>query len=479
MPPPLEQRGEADNAPGGRVLVVDDDPHVREALRDVLDFAGYAVVQATDGKAALAALDAAAEDAAPGAEPIDLVLLDLEMPRVGGLDALRAMAERHGGVPVVVVSGKGTVRSAVEATKLGAYDFLEKPVDAQRTLLTVRNALGQARLKKERDALLSDVRERYRMVGTSAAMRRVYALIEKAARVPSKVLVTGESGTGKERVARAIHLRSGRAAGPFVALNCAALPADLVESELFGHERGAFTGAAARKPGAFEQATGGTLFLDEVGDMAPATQAKVLRVLEDGRLRRVGGTEEVVVDARVVAATNRDLRAEAEGGRFREDLYWRLNVVAIHLPALRERKEDVPALVAHFLDQLADEHGTLPKRVERAALALLAGHGWPGNVRELRNAVERLAVMADGETIGAADVRAALRPGHDSGQGAGGEAEPPVEELRAAREAFEREHIRAVLAAHDGRMTAAADALGIDRTSLWRKMQALGLDAPA
>ena len=404
MPPPLDKERRADG--GGRILVVDDDPHVREALRDVLDFAGYAVVQATDGKAALAALEAASGSAR---DAIDLVLLDLEMPRVGGLEALRHMAEKHAAVPVVVVSGKGTVRSAVEATQLGAYDFLEKPVDAQRTLLTVRNALGQAQLKRERDALLTDVRERYRMVGTSPAMQRVYRLIDKAAKVPSKVLITGESGTGKERVARAIHLRSARAAGPFVAVNCAALPEDLVESELFGHEKGAFTGAVGRKPGAFEQANGGTLFLDEVGDMTLLTQAKVLRVLEDGRIRRVGGTAEVGVDGRVVAATNRDLKAEVEAGNFREDLYWRLHVIAMHLPPLRERKEDVPVLVAHFLTQLAEDHGLGRRQLDRAALTLLAGHDWPGNVRELRNAVERLAVMADSETITSSDVRAALR----------------------------------------------------------------------
>ena len=473
MPPPLDRERRADG--GGRILVVDDDPHVREALRDVLDFAGYAVVQATDGKAALAALEAASGSAR---DAIDLVLLDLEMPRVGGLEALRHMAEKHGGVPVVVVSGKGTVRSAVEATQLGAYDFLEKPVDAQRTLLTVRNALGQAQLKRERDALLADVRERYRMVGTSPAMQRVYRLIDKAAKVPSKVLVTGESGTGKERVARAIHLRSARAAGPFVAVNCAALPEDLVESELFGHEKGAFTGAVGQKPGAFEQANGGTLFLDEIGDMTLLTQAKVLRVLEESRLRRVGGTSEVSIDARIVAATNRDLRAEVEAGNFREDLYWRLNVVAVHLPPLRERKADVPALVEHFLAGLAEEHRTAPKQIDRGALSVLVGHDWPGNVRELRNAVERLAVMADAETISAPDVRAALRSARSSGERIGAEEEM-VEGLREAREAFEQAHIRSVLLAHEGRVQEAADALGIDRTSLWRKMQALGVEAPS
>ncbi|MEM6326344.1 MAG: sigma-54 dependent transcriptional regulator [Bacteroidota bacterium] len=433
---------------------MDDDADIRESLRELLERVNHTVVEAPDGKTALDVVDR---------DPPGLVLLDLDLPRIRGMEVLERLTETHPALPVVIVSGRGGVPEAVQATKLGAYDYLEKPVEAARALLTVRNALERSQVTRERDLLLTEARERYQMVGASAPMQRVYRQIEKAACVPSTVLITGESGTGKERVARALHLSGPRAVQPFVAVNCAALPDDLVESELFGHEKGAFTGAHARREGAFERAGLGTLFLDEVGDLGASAQAKVLRALEEREVRRVGGRGIVPVDARIVAATNRDLQEEVEVGRFREDLLYRLDVLSISLPPLRDRREDVPDLVHHLLGEIARAHGTSPQKIEHPALVALARREWPGNVRQLRNAVERLVVMGTEEAIRAADVEwsqaGLLAP------------EARVEDLRLAREAFERAHIDRVLASHGGRVREAAEALGIDRSSLWRRLK--------
>ncbi|MFQ5571139.1 MAG: sigma-54-dependent transcriptional regulator [Rhodothermales bacterium] len=446
-----------------QILIVDDDSLLRRSLRDILEFKGYAVLEATDGKSALEQL---------AHEAVDLMLLDLEMPRVHGMDVLRDTVDKHPQVPVIIISGKGTIRIAVEATKLGAYDFLEKPVKAERTLLTVRRALEKAALQIQRDCLLDEARARYRMVGSSRSMQRIYRLIDKAAASRSRVLIMGASGTGKELVARAIHHNSDRAAGPFIAVNCAAIPETLIESELFGYEKGAFTGAKFAHQGKFEQAHGGTLFLDEVGDMSLMTQAKVLRVLEEERIEPIGGKASLQLDVRVVAATNKDLRAEIEEGNFREDLFYRLHIITLHLPLLRDRREDIPALVQHFVHVYSHENGLPRKTLAKGTLSVLVDHDWPGNIRQLRNVAERLVVLSDGQTITPNDARHALqlRTTDD---------EPPHQQhLIKAREQFEREHILKTLITHDWKIQASAHTLGIDRSYLWKKMQRYGITQP-
>jgi DNA-binding NtrC family response regulator len=455
----IESGGEpsaSDDTPTGTVLVVDDDPHVRDGLTDILDHAGHETVEARDGKTALGLVSDRA---------VDLILLDLQLPRVPGMEVLRQTTTEHPGVPIVIVSGKGTIQQAVEATKIGAYDFLEKPVNAQRTLVTVRNALEKARLQQQRDRLLNEARARYAMVGSSEPMQRVYTLIDKAARAPSTVLITGESGTGKELVARAIHHNSEQAGEPFVTVNCAALPESLIESELFGHKEGAFTGAKGERTGKFEQAEGGTLFLDEVGDMSLQAQAKTLRALQQKQIQPVGGEQPISVDVRLIAATNKDLRAEIDAGHFREDLFFRLNIIAIEVPPLRERREDIPDLVDHFLAECSDEHGVPRRHVEPGGMVALMSRDWPGNVRQLRNLVERLVALSEAETISTAAVQEALDASDTT------EASACGADLRAARDQFEAAFIRHTLRAHEGAVQETADALGISRSHLWKKMQ--------
>lgn len=441
------------------VLVADDDAPVRDGLCDVLEHEDYQTLEVSDGKTALARLEQS---------EVDVLLLDLKMPRVPGMEVLRTTMDEHPQVPVVIVSGKGTIQKAVEATKIGAYDFLEKPVDAQRLLVTVQNALEKARLEEQRNRLLEEARDRYRMVGTSDAMQRVYDRIDKAAASDCRVLITGESGTGKELVARAIHHNSDRAGAPFVTVNCAALPEDLIESELFGHEEGAFTGAKDAHTGKFAQADGGTLFLDEVGDMSVSTQAKTLRAIETGTVQPIGSEETLDVDTRIVAATNADLQVAIDNGTFRKDLYYRLNVLAIEVPSLRERRDDIPDLAAHFLSEAAGEQA--PPELQEDALAALMSREWPGNVRELENAIERLVVLSEGGSVGAGAVQEILE---------GPDQVPSSDDvdLRAARDRFEEAYIRQALRTHDGAIQATADALGIDRSSLWRKMEEYGIES--
>jgi len=441
------------------VLVADDDPPIRKGLCDVLEHEDYDTLEASDGKTALARLEQSA---------VDLLLLDLKMPRVPGMKVLRETMEKHPEVPVVIVSGKGTIQKAVKATKIGAYDFLEKPVDAQRLLVTVENALERALLERQRDRLLDEARERYRMVGTSETMQRVYDRIDKAATSDCRVLITGESGTGKELVARAIHHNSDRAGAPFVTVNCAALPEELIESELFGHEEGAFTGAKGEYTGKFAQADGGTLFLDEVGDMSLAAQSKTLRAIETGTIQPIGSEETIEVDARLLAATNADLQSAIDEDAFREDLYYRLNVLTIDVPPLRERLDDVPDLAAHFLSEAPGEE--TPPELGEDALAALMGYDWPGNVRELENTIERLVVLNEADTVGAGAVQEALH-------GSSRDSTSEEVDLRAARDQFEAAYIRQALRAHDGGIQATAEALGIDRSSLWRKMDEYDIEA--
>src|SRR5262245_48648853 len=360
------------------VLVVDDEKNIRRTLRMVLEGEGYAVEEC----------DTAEEGLAHAGEA-DVVLLDVKLPGMSGLDALPKL--KPDDLPIIMISGHGTLADAVQATKLGAFDFLEKPLDRDRVVVTVRNALERRALRREVGAS----RARQEMIGKSAPMIALYAQIAKVAPTRGRVLITGESGTGKELVARAIHQGSPLAKAAFVKVNCAAIPPELIESELFGHEKGAFTGATARKRGLFEVADGGTIFLDEIGDMSPSAQAKVLRILQTGELNRVGGESTIKVDVRVIAATNKDLAEEVKAGRFREDLYFRLNVVPLQAPQLRERPEDIPLLAEAFVEQTCLENGFRPKRIDSLVLERLKGYPWPGNVRELRNLMERLVILSD------------------------------------------------------------------------------------
>ncbi len=440
------------------ILVIEDQPDHRKSLIEILSFHGYRTLEAADGATGIRIL----QDESP-----ELVLLDLKLPDMDGLEVLRWVRSNMPEVPVVLISGYGTVAAAVEATKLGAVDFLEKPLRAERVLLTIEKALRESRLRWERNRLLENVRSQYAIVGTSSALRHVLSLVKRAAACDSRVLITGESGTGKELVARAIHHNSARAAGPFVPVNCAAIPQGLIESELFGHRKGAFTGAFENRTGRFVQANRGTIFLDEIGDMDPAVQAKVLRVLDDGSVQPVGSTQPQRVDVRVIAATNRDLKEEVDRGRFRRDLFYRLDVVAIHIPPLRERPEDIPPLLDYYLERFCQENKVPRKRLTREAASILLEYNWPGNVRELRNVVEKLVVLTDGEEITERDVTVALELDLSRLQ--------PLRPLRTARQDFEREYILRALVVNDWHITRTAEQLGIERSYLWKMMRKYGI----
>jgi len=450
------------------ILVVDDEAGVRSSLAAILGDEGYAVTSADSGEAGLAALEA---------RRFDLVLLDVWLPGLDGLEVLRRIRERDSELPVVVISGHGTIETAVKAVRLGAQDFVEKPLSLEKTVLAVRNALRQRRLESQLRELRQQLDARYAMVGESPALQRLREEIRQAAPSHGRVLIFGENGTGKELVARAIHAQSQRAAGPFVEVNCAAIPEELIESELFGHTKGAFTGAHATRKGKFELADGGTLFLDEIGDMSLKTQAKVLRALQEQRVEPVGGSGSVDVDVRVIAATNKDLEAEIRTGRFREDLYFRLNVIPFQVPPLRDRREDIPLLVRHFMQVLSAEHGRKAREVVPDALEALARLPWPGNVRELRNILERLVIMTPGERIElqhlptlAASLPARAPAADESSPAASADGT-----LLAAREAFERRYILERYRDCGGNMSRTAESLGVERSNLYRKMKAFGL----
>src|SRR5206468_7056637 len=384
------------------ILIVDDETGVRASLAGILGDEGYLVQAVESGEECLSALES---------RRYDLLLLDVWLPRMDGLETLSRARILDPELPVIVISGHGNIETAVKAVRMGAQDFVEKPLSLEKTLLVVKNALRQRRLESENRSLKQQVEQRYVMVGESPAIRDLRAVITQAAPSNGRVLIFGENGTGKELVARAVHARSLRSSGPFVEVNCAAIPEDLIESELFGHTRGAFTGALAAKKGKFELADGGTLFLDEVGDMTLKTQAKVLRVLQEQRVEPVGGTVSVPVDVRVIAATNKNLEEEIRKGSFREDLFFRLNVIPFRVPPLRERREDVPLLARHFIAEIAAEYGRRPKELSAEALAVLVGLSWPGNVRELRNIIERLVIMTPGDRLEARHLPAPLPAG--------------------------------------------------------------------
>jgi two-component system nitrogen regulation response regulator NtrX len=451
------------------ILVIDDEPGIRSTVRDILEDEGHSVIVAEDAVVGLEALDA---------QRPDLAVLDVWLPRMGGLDALAEMKRRRPEMEVLVVSGHGTIDMAVRALKLGAFDFIEKPLSMDRLLTAARNALEIGELRRENRDLkraASSSIEAEPLIGSSAALAEVRALIEQAAPSDARILVTGDNGTGKELVARAIHAKGKRSGKPFIEVNCAAIPDTLLESELFGHEKGAFTDAVSRRAGRFEAADGGTLFLDEVADLSLPAQAKVLRVLQEMRFERLGGEKTVTVDVRVIAATNKDIRAEIAAGRFREDLYFRLAVVPIHMPSLRERREDVPELCRHFLSKAAA--GGAPERViSPEGLALLSSRNWPGNVRELANFVERLAVMSDERLVSAETVSRVLSEGSKE------KPDPLVAKrygelgLSEARELFERDYLVQKLRECDYNVAKAADASGIHPSGLHAKIKKFGIE---
>ena len=446
----------------GRILVVDDEAGIRSSLRQILEDEGHRVDEAGDGPEALAKA---------GADTFDVVLLDVWLPGMDGLQVLQKFREEGRDFEVLVISGHGSIETAVKATRLGAYDFIEKPLSLERVVVTVANALKKRRLEERNLILRERVSQEVELVGRSEAIERLREQVERAAPTQGRVMIFGENGTGKELVARIIHALSDRADEPFIELNCAAIPTELIESELFGHRKGSFTGAIEHKKGKFLLADGGTLFLDEVGDMSLTTQAKVLRVLQEQTFEPVGGSEAVRVDVRVIAATNKNLPEEIAGGNFRRDLYYRLNVIPIWFPPLRDRRDDIPLLCDHYLKLFARQYGRPPKSLSKGASEALLTYNWPGNVRELRNLMEWIIIMVPGHDVQAGDLP--LQGSH----GGAVETEDLFASgpLKEAREAFEREFIRRALARQGGNVSKTAEELQIERRHLYRRLASLGL----
>ncbi|MGY8778913.1 MAG: sigma-54-dependent transcriptional regulator [Longimicrobiales bacterium] len=447
-----------------RLLVVDDESGIRGALVQVFEYEGHDVLAAEDGHEGIAL----AADFRP-----DVIFLDVKMPGLDGLDVLARLREDDPSALVIMISGHGTIDTAVEATRKGAYDFLEKPLDTDRLLVTLRRALELRGLTQSVADLRSQVESRYEIVGTSYPVRQVLERVERVAPTDARVLITGENGTGKELVARAIHRLSSRAARPFIEVNCAAIPSELIESALFGHMKGSFTGAVADRAGKFEQADGGTLFLDEIGDMSRDAQAKVLRALEQGVITRVGGSKAIQVDVRVIAATNKELERQIDEGDFREDLYYRLNVVPIHVPPLRERRDDIPMLIQHFTDIMTLREGMSPRSFETAAIDRLQALSWPGNVRELRNTVERLLILSTGDSVRSEDVEL-LAAGRSAGGGVGGEL-LSTDNFSDFKEGAERAYILQKLRENDWNVAETARRIDMPRSNLYKKIERYGL----
>jgi two-component system nitrogen regulation response regulator NtrX len=442
------------------ILVVDDEKSVRDSIKMILEYEKYDVLFAENGAKALTALKE---------NSIDAVFLDIKMPSgMDGIEALREMKKIEPEVPVVMISGHGTFDTAVEATKLGAFDYLPKPLDRDKLLIVLRNALEQRQLVDE----VKQIREKEKILGASQKMKEILNVIQRVASTDARVLITGESGTGKELVARAVHRGSKRSAMPLVEVNCAAIPSELIESELFGHEKGSFTGATMQRIGKFEQADGGTIFLDEIGDMSLQAQAKVLRALEEGKIERVGGNKLIPVDVRVIAATNKKLEEEIAQNRFREDLFHRLNVIPLHIPPLRERREDIPILATAFVDETCVRNGMAKKKISNRAMQALIGMTWNGNIRELRNAIERLVIMSNDATIESADVEMITFTRKDQ-----------VDDLIHSSQSFqdfkdraEAAFIKHQLHLHDWNVSKTADALAMERSHLYTKIKKYGLE---
>ena len=447
-----------------RILVIDDEPGIRQALGQLLEYEGFEVKTASGGAEGITLYDSFRPQ---------LVFLDVKMAGLDGLEVLKRLRQADPTATVVMISGHATIQTAVEATQLGAYDILEKPLDTDRVLVLLRNAFENRQLSEENARLRETIESRYEIVGRSFGIRALLDRIEKVAGTPARVLITGENGTGKELVARAIHRQSTRAKKPFVEVNCAAIPGELIESELFGHMKGSFTGAVSDRAGKFEQADGGTLFLDEIGDMSANAQAKVLRVLQDGVVTRIGSNKPVQVDVRVLAATNKHLEEEIAAGRFREDLFYRLNVVPIAVPALRERREDIPQLVVHFLQQLAARDGLPARGITDDAIRRLQELEWQGNVRELRNTVERLVILASHAVIGVADVDRLVGRRAAESPGLGGLLD--IATFEEFKQAAERAYLLAKLRAFDWNVSETARALDMPRSNLYKKIERYAL----
>jgi two-component system nitrogen regulation response regulator NtrX len=448
-----------------RILVVDDDTDLRAMLCDILEDQGYVCHSAGTARQGLDIFKA---------KTVDGVILDLVLPDLDGQETLIQMIRLKPDVPVVIISGRGGISDAVQAVRSGAHDFLEKPLGTDRLLIALRNALATRQLRLERDGLAERLRESYRMVGMSEALARICESIDKVAPTTATVLITGETGVGKELVASAIYARSTRAAKPFVRVNCAAIPDELIESELFGHRRGAFTGARETRKGKFHAAHEGTLFLDEVADMSPRTQAKVLRAIETGEVEMVGATQPEAVDVRILAATNRDLDVAVRDGRFRQDLYYRLNALRIDVLPLRDRKDDIIPLAEHFLAEFAERHNVIRKKLSPSARTALTMHEWPGNIRELRNLMERLTLMTRVDQIEGTHV------GESLAATGGGAASPPfgIADFKKAVRTYERELLAQTMAAHNWSVADAARALNLTTANLYKKLRSHHLRRP-
>jgi two-component system, NtrC family, nitrogen regulation response regulator NtrX len=446
-----------------KVLIVDDESGIRESLSSILHDERYTVATVPSAEEALERI---------GLEPFDVVLLDVWLPGIDGMEALGRIQALPNAPSVIMISGHGTIETAVRATKLGAFDFIEKPLSLEKITVLVRNAVQQRRLQQENQVLRGELSHRYQVLGESVPMKALRQQITVTAPTNGRVLIYGESGTGKELVARALHAASLRNKGPFVEVNCAAIPEDMIESELFGHLKGSFSGASEDKIGKFQKADGGTLFLDEVGDMSLRTQSKVLRVLEEQRFERLGTNQTLHVDVRVIAATNKNLEQEIAKGTFRQDLFYRLNVIPFLVPPLRERSEDIAVLARFFLSEFSSEYGKKSRELSDAAMDILQRYPWPGNVRELRNLVERLVIVCP---------QARIEPHHlppELFRGVAESPQHPYSTLHEARSAYEREFILRKLQEHRWNMTQTASALGLERSHLYRKMKSLGIAAP-
>ena len=443
------------------ILIVDDDKSVRDSIKMILEYDHYEVEFAENGELALQKLDRL---------PVDAVLLDVKMSGMDGIEVLTKIRQKNEKLPVVMISGHGTIETAVEATKLGAFDFLSKPLDRDKLLVTIRNAIKQAKLSEDYEKLQESVEGKRCILGDSEKIKEILSVIAQVAPTDVRVLITGENGTGKELIARAIHRASKRNSRQFVEVNCAAIPSEMIESELFGHEKGSFTGATAQRIGKFEQADGGTLFLDEIGDMSLQAQAKVLRALEEGKIERVGGSKLIPTDVRVLSATNKNLEEEISKGSFRNDLFHRLNVIPIHAPALRDHLDDIPILVKYFIDDVCSRNGIARKSISNEALNILVQRNWPGNVRELKNAVERLVILSRGASI---DITVLDAFGSFSGAGSGLlDISGTFQEFKERAEAA---FIKKQLEIHKWNITKAAEAMEIQRSHLYTKMKRYGL----
>jgi len=446
------------------ILIVDDEKSIRKSLSGVLKDEGFNVSSAGNGMEAINNV---------GKEMPDLVLLDIWMPGIDGIEVLKRLKVISPELVVIMISGHGTIETAVKATRLGAYDFIEKPLSLDKVVLTINHALNFRRLEKENEILRDKIHKRHEIIGNSEAITRLKQQSAIAAPTNGWILISGENGTGKELAARSIHRMSLRASNPFVEVNCAAIPEELIESELFGYEKGAFTGAISQKKGKFDLANGGTIFLDEIADMSLKTQAKILRILQEQEFERVGGTKSIRIDVRVIAATNRDLEREIEAGNFREDLYYRLNVIPLNVPSLRKRKEDIPILVLQFLKEFSTENGLEQKGISKEALDILMEYNWPGNIRELKNVIERLVIMTPGNVIDKGDIPAPI------GEGLKAEEKDLLLEhssLKDARDEFERQFIKGKLREFGDNVSKTANVIGIERSHLHRKIKNLGIE---